>query len=85
MKKASGKTMSSGCAPAGKYFPLMDYAHGCLHKGERRGIPFASMMCQELALDPQGIQDQRVVSQPPCMTVGVSKSDPVQQCVAMRD
>ncbi len=63
---------------------LMDHAHGCLHKGERRGITFASRMCQELALEPQRIQDERVVSQPPCMAVGILKSDPVQQCVPMR-
>ncbi len=35
------------------------------------------MVCQELALDP----DQRVVSQPPCMTVDISQFDPAQQCV----
>ncbi len=34
----------------------MDYARGCLHRGERRGINFASIMCQELALEPQGIR-----------------------------
>ncbi len=60
----------------------MDYAHGRLHNGERRGIVFASRMRQELALEPQRIQDQRVVSQPPFMAVGISKSDPVQQCVS---
>ncbi len=39
------------------------------------------VVCQELALDP----DQRVVSQPPCMTVGISQFDPAQQCVPMQE
>ncbi len=37
MEQASGKTVSSGCASAGSYFPLIDKAHLFFHKGVRRG------------------------------------------------